>query len=361
MSTIAFKIKKPYKQGLIAFVLAMVVTTVLFTTIFFYKYSADLFQKNLDLSTLMNITFLTVMSLIMESIPISVLVMSIAYYRQLYSNGQTKLEWKSVLLKLLPLLIMCFIWSAFVSPQANRHQMALLYDIMSKPAEGEMGRINRDLFRGTPTTTDFVTIGEVSDSIEIKIEKEKKKYLSTISSSVNDESIDTLMMEASAKELKLARNDFSNAEWKESENHFSIEEMKRMQSDLAEHVNYLQNSISRFDQSKMKMRAFPFTVLVMFVAGMLLGFLNRHSNLIYILLGIYFVAMPGYLSLENQFLKLVKSDHLTPLQAQLLFDFCLVVVLLFLYWFVRREVRGSEKLQKPVLVDDNEINAIRKM
>jgi lipopolysaccharide export LptBFGC system permease protein LptF len=346
MSHIAFKIKKPYKQGLLAFVLAMVVTTVLFTIIFFYKYSADLFQKNLDLSTLLNITILTVMSLIMQSLPISILVMSIAYYRQLYSNGQTKLEGKSVLAKLVPILALCFIWAAFVAPEANRHQMALLFDISSKPAEGELGRINRDLFKGKPATTNFLTIGVITDSISLKIEKEKKQYLSAVSSSVNDESIDTLMMEASAKELKLARNDFSNAEWKESENHFSIEEMKRMQNDLAEHVNYLQNSISRFDQSKMKMRAFPFTVLVMFVAGMLLGFLNRNSNLIHILLGIYFVAMPGYLSLENQFLKLVKSDHLTPLQAQLLFDSCLVVVLLFLYWFVRREVRNSKQSEQ---------------
>lgn len=343
MSTIAFKIKKPYKQGLIAFVLAMVVTTVLFTTIFFYKYSADLFQKNLDLSTLMNITFLTVMSLIMESIPISVLVMSIAYYRQLYSNGQTKLEWKSVLLKLLPLLIMCFIWSAFVAPEANRHQMALLFDLSSKPAEGELGRINRDLFKGKPATTNFLTIGDISDSIAIKIEKEKKKYLSAISSSLNDESIDTLIHASSAKDLQLGRNDFSNAEWRESGNHFSIEEMKTMQTDLAVHVTYLQNSISRFNQSRMKMRAFPFTIFVMFIAGMLLGFLNRQSNLIYILLGIYFVAMPGYLSLENQFKKLVKSDQLSPLQAQLLFDSCLVVVLLFLYWFVRREVSNNTR------------------
>src|ERR1043166_3179715 len=75
------------KDSLLAFGISFLVLLFFLCTQFLYKYKEDLFQKNLGLYTLVKIVVLTAASLCSIILPISIMVLAVVYYRQIFIAG----------------------------------------------------------------------------------------------------------------------------------------------------------------------------------------------------------------------------------------------------------------------------------
>lgn len=94
-------------------------------------------------------------SLMSFAIPISILVMSVVYFRGLYNKGDKKLNLKKGLVFSVFISVFCFVWIAFVVPVNNLKFYSLLFDIRSKFPDKPMVREDVAFFKGARMTCNY--------------------------------------------------------------------------------------------------------------------------------------------------------------------------------------------------------------
>ncbi|MFI5220362.1 MAG: hypothetical protein ACHQNT_12835 [Bacteroidia bacterium] len=163
------KNKSPFKSGLFAFILTFIFLLALLTAQFIYRYKEDLFEKHLDTWTLVKICSFSMVTLSSLILPISVLVMSVVYYRQKFGVEETDIK-RTIKKAILPVMAFCFVgflWVAFVIPKATLHQVGLLYDITMKNPDEPLQRSNLKLFSTFHTTCNLFQLGELTEERNI--------------------------------------------------------------------------------------------------------------------------------------------------------------------------------------------------
>lgn len=317
----------PFRSGLLAFIVTFLFWLALLLTQFLFKYNVDLFQKNLETSTLLKMISLTMITLTNLVFPVSLLVFAIVYYRKLFSAGETDLK-KQIKKAILPVAIFslgCFLWNAFIVPKATLHQIGLLFDIRSKAVNEPLKRTNLDLFRRSRVGSNFLEFGQLTDSSFANIDEIRNKTANTILSIADNAEINELLMDSSAIEMGLTNADFANKEIRKDE---QFADDKLLQREYLQ--NYLtigksmieseKQNLLKINIEKSRMLGFPFLLFILFFIGMFIGILNRQQKyLALLILGIYFTVFPALYFLMYWFEKLVKEKYFSPFPGQAYF------------------------------------------
>ena len=278
--------RRPIKQGLLGFTLTFVVMVTLLTTQFILNYSDDIFGKQLDNFVIIKFLSLVLLSLVTLSLPISILVMTTIYYRQLFRNGQTEINFKSTLLPSTAILSVSFIWIAFISPINNLHMNRLLFDIRITRPNEKMEPTDLNLFKNSSMTSSFFQLGHAIDSL-----KTATPYTSEI----------------------------ENALFRQNGEREAL----------------------KFQIERVKMVGVPLLTFILFYSGMFLGILNRQSKLIYILISIYLTVLPGIYYLQIYFEKLAKQSTVTAFQGQLFYLSIMATLTIGLFFYAKRQMRNA--------------------
>ena len=280
------------KQGMLGFVITFSLILIILTSHYLYNYRDDLLYKNFDYSIILKFAFYGLISMVALSLPISVLVMTAVYYRQLIRQGQKAIKFKNGLLFSISISIVCFLWLSFVSPINNLHSLCLLYDIRSTEPYEPIKRTDIEVFKkyNYPLTSNYFQVSSA---------------------------IDSLMTEQS-----LFRE----------EDYYSKETAQYYYKEIT-------REITKWKIKRAEMVGFPFQIFILFYFGMFLGILNRNKKFVYIGLGIYFLILPSIYYLSVIFRDIVQRYMLNPMTAQLLYLLILAIFTFGLFLLAKRKVR----------------------
>ncbi len=282
--------RSAFKQGVLGFVITFILMVILLTIMFLTKDSNDIFNRNLDFSIILEVTFYGLISMVALSLPVSVLVMTIVYYRQLLRQGQKTIRFKNSLLFSIPISIVCFIWLSFVSPINNLHMLGLVYDIRCTAPDEPLVRNDITLFKDSPMANNYFQVGHAIDSLKTE--------------------------QSSATEYDMRSYSKQIAKW----------QMKRAE-----------------------MTGFPFRIFILFYFGMSLGILNRQNKLVYILLGVYFLVLPIIYYLPIYFDNLARQSVFSPAVAQFIHLLILAVLTVVLFLCTKRKKQNVNPTTTPVI------------
>ena len=152
------------RPAILGFLLTLTIMVGLLTTQFLIKYGTDIFGNNIGTFAIFKILLLFILSTTEFALPISVLVMTTIYYKNLFKQGHSEFKIKSTLLTASIFAIICFIWTAFLLPVIHMHEGSLLYDIRAKEINVPMERTNPALFKGSVITSNYSEINGIIDS-----------------------------------------------------------------------------------------------------------------------------------------------------------------------------------------------------
>jgi hypothetical protein len=164
MTTTMAKSQRPIKQGVLAFFSTLLILLTLLTGHYLFHYKDDIFGKAIDNIDILKITGFGLLSFVKIAFPISILVMTTVYYRQRSINGQVEIAFKKTLLTSSAALLVCFIWTAFLSPLNNVHMMGLLYDIKRAGQNEKMERTELGTFEDSPLSQNYCKLGRTIDN-----------------------------------------------------------------------------------------------------------------------------------------------------------------------------------------------------
>lgn len=282
--------KRPIKHAIIAFVLSFTVVLLLLTVQFLWKYSEDIFYKNINYSVILEITLLAMRNIIVLALPVSILVTTTVYYRHLFKNGEERINIKGGLLYSIFISLFCFLWIAFITPANNLRFYGLLFDIRSKFPDKPLQRTDANLFTGARATSNYFQLGEQIDSL----------------TAIPDKTMENIMVSEFNGEITNTR------------------------------INILRTE-------RMKMIGFPFMAFILFYLGMFLGVLNRHNKLIFLLIGIFFIVIPGIYFLSFYFENFVKSGTVSPLFGQLFYLLIIAGFTSAIYFYAKKQLMTNNK------------------
>ena len=266
--------KSALKQGALGFAITFIVVLTLLMIGRLYHVRDDIFYRDLDTLIILEFIFYTVLGMVSFLLPISVLVMSTVYYRKLTKQGQKTISLKNMLLCSIPILLVCFMWSAVGEPANTLRTAGLLFDIRSH-SQGEpfersdlTGRIK------TPMTSSFFQMNSEIDRLR-----------ATCASQLDEQ----------------------------------------LPSD----------QIIRWQIERAKMVSFPFRVFMLFCMGMFLGVLNRQRKLSTPVLIAFFGIIPISIFVMSRFDNLAQTLVLTPNMAQIQHILALTVLTFGLFLITR--------------------------
>ncbi len=273
---------RPIKHGLLGFSLTFIVIVALLTTQFIYRYSSDIFGKQFDNFVIIKMLLHGLLSVVTFALPISILVMTTIYYRQLFRNGQTKINLKGALLPSTIILVTCFMWTAFLSPINNLHMSRLLYDIRAASPGEKIEPTDLNLFRDSPMTNNFFQLGQSINSLSVQ------------------------------------------------------------KTDARDNVDFVLSGNTKINTMKIvraKMVGVPILLFILFFTGMFLGILNQQNKLIYLLFSIYLTVLPGIYYLQLYFEKFSKQSIVTAFQGQFIYLSILTAITGGLFVLAKRQTK----------------------
>jgi len=276
------------KQGMLGFVITFGLMLIIQTLLFLHRYIDELLYKNFDFSIILEFIFYGLIMMVALSLPISVLVMTTVYYRQLLRQGQKTIKFKNTLLFSIPISIVCFVWISFVSPINNLHTYGLMYDMRDTAPDEPIQRTDIEEFKRKPMpmTSNYFQIGNAIDSL-------------------------------ATKQSLFSEEDYYSKET----------------------VQYYYKEITKWEIKRAEMLSFPFQRFILFYFGMFLGILSRNIKLVYIGLGIYFLILPSINYLSVIFKNLAQKSILNPMTAQFLYLLILAIVTFGLFLLAKMIVR----------------------
>lgn len=297
-------IRSTLRPAILGFVLTLTVMVELLTTQFLFKYGTDIFGNNIGTSAIFEIISLGMLGTIELALPISVLVMTTIYYRNLSKQGQSSIRIKPTLLSSSIFAITCFIWTAFFVPVIQLHEGCLLYDIRAKEKNELMERTSLALFKGSVITSNYFDLKGITDSIYNYTSNKKTEFIENV------------------KQNKLTGTP-----------------LIRYQESVNQDIEYNNDLINKLRIKKAQMLSFPFVIFILFYSGMFLGILNKDNRVVLLLISVYLTVLPGIYYLSIYFQKLAKARSLTPFQSHLFYISTILFITFGLYFYTKRHLK----------------------
>jgi lipopolysaccharide export LptBFGC system permease protein LptF len=342
----------PFKSGFYAFVITFFIILTFFLAQFLSRYEEDLFHKHIDVLILAEVIGATIITLSSDILPISVLVFSFVFFRQIYKAEKISINAK-IKKSIVPLTIFCFacfLWISFISPIGSFHQLCLLYDVRMKAPDKPMERTNINLFKDLRTGKNIIEYGRMTDSSYSKINNIKKQTITSILIIADHMEIPEILQDSIALELGFKKSDFINSELKNETNRIDTTyKLKQYLHNLLEDAkinienekfNILNNHIETA-----KMIGFPILVFIVFFLGMFIGILYRNQNYpALLIMGIYMTIFPGISLLKYWFGKCVIDQNLSPFNGQFYFLLSLTTIVIILYIYVTKQLTKEKSI-----------------
>ncbi len=298
------EIRTTLRPAILGFVLTLTIMVGLLTTQFLFNYGTDIFGNNIGYAAIFKIILLGILGTIELGLPISVLVMTTIYYRNLSKQGHSIIRIKSTLLASSTFAIACFMWTAFVLPVIQLHEVRLLYDIRAKEINEPMIKTNLVFFKGSAMTSNYSELNTIADSIYNYTSNKKTEFVEYV-----------------------------------KQNQLTGEPLIRYQEGVNHDIEYNSDLINKLKIRKSQMVSFPFLIFILFYSGMFLGILNRDNRLLLLLISIYLTVLPGIYYLSIYFEKLAKGRAITPFQSRMFFISTILLITFGLYLYTIRHLR----------------------
>lgn len=286
MTTAPSSMHRPIKQGLLGFLLTFLVMQLLLTGQLLIHYKYDIFEKNLDGLIIIKCVLLLTMDVVTLSLPISIMVMTAVYYRQLFRNGETVINLKNALLPSAGIAFVFFLWAAFLAPINKSHLLSMLYDIRMVRENEVLIPTNFNIFKDDPHCQNYFQLGATVDSLT-----SDKPYM----------------------------NESNNTQ-------FVLIDTK---------------VVNRLNIERAKMVGLPIMIFILFYTGMFLGILNQKNRLIFLLLGLYVIILPAIYYLGLYFEWLAKRSKVSPFEGQYYYLSILTVLTLGLFFIARHQTNKT--------------------
>lgn len=301
------EMRQTLRPAILGFVITLTVMVGLLTTQFLFKYGTDIFANNIGIPATFKIIILAALGVLEHALPISVLVMTTIYYRNLSKKGHSIIRIKPTLLASSIIAIVCFIWTAFIMPVIQLHEVRLLYDIRAKEISVPIEKTDLALFKGSTMTSNYSELRTIVDSIYKYTSNKKTEFIENV-----------------------------------KQNQLTGEPLIRYQESINQDIEYNNDKINKLKIKKAQMTSFPFLIFILFYSGMFLGILNKDNKLWLLLISIYLTVLPGIYYLSVYFEKLAKGRSLTPFQSQLIFISTILLITLGLYFYARRHLKEDK-------------------
>lgn len=330
--------KRPLKKALWGFLISMLALVALFLTQYLLKYSEDIFNKNLDFSIILQLILLVGSSFIFYALPISVLIMSLIYFREKHKLSLEKMALKPIVIPVLVIGLFALFLSAFITPTINLYHYSLLFDIRQKFPDQEMTRTDLSLFKGAIPTSNFFQLGDISDSLQKQKQERIENLILIIKSNIEPSKINDLVKLELAEKLGLTLQSFDISADNSYKVGYRYEDLVLMMISFDKQFS----DINKISLERQNMLSYPLALILLFYIGLFLGILNRNNKLIFIVIGVFFVILPGYYSLVFGFDSLVLSGTMLSFMAQVSKLSILLLITVGLYYYAGKMLKAKE-------------------
>src|ERR1700756_1791206 len=139
--------KKSIKSAALAFLLSVIVFLLALILQFILLYRNDIFNKNINTTSITKLMILESLSLLYLVIPISLLLSAALFFRQYLNVPHNTVNFKKLFIASLILSIFCFIGVSFIKPVVDLHKLSKLYAFRVKAANEPLEEMSLSLFK----------------------------------------------------------------------------------------------------------------------------------------------------------------------------------------------------------------------
>ena len=182
---------------------------------------------------------------------------------------------------ILPVAIIVFIYSSFLTPVLNLKGLQLLYSIRTAAPGEPLSKPEIDLFKGLPQTSN---VFQLADSIESLITKEKKlkKRLIKFSQAIDDtERKRKYLNDSLLSVLGIKYEELTRKRWARENNH----NMATLDIGISD-IFWNRQNMNKYRQALINNFHIPVFTLITFYIGLCLGALSRRNHILLVILGI---------------------------------------------------------------------------
>jgi hypothetical protein len=156
---------KPIQQALIAFGITLLITCSLSIVQLFW-FGGNLLGGEVAPLVWCKLITLLLCSNITSQLPTSIMVAALFYTKTAFTQEDTKRLLNKSFLQATGIAAACFLWTAYIAPITQLYSRAYLFSIEKENVAGINESIDIEYFKGYPSTSNYIEIGETLDKID---------------------------------------------------------------------------------------------------------------------------------------------------------------------------------------------------